>query len=126
MISGVRSIPLRMIDGDPPPLPNPMEWRHLLAMSSFRAPVSPVVLLLLMDPYPTKQLRAVLQSSSLQSHLRNSLLHFLSCLPSRLTSITIEFGRYAKVPVSIELFLFCALLCHDDTILRIQVACVAP
>ncbi|KAL7569357.1 hypothetical protein ACA910_010445 [Epithemia clementina (nom. ined.)] len=38
-------------------LPNPMEFRHLLAISSFRAPVSSILLLLLLDPYPTKQLR---------------------------------------------------------------------
>lgn len=42
---------------DPPQPPNPMEMRHLLAISSFRAPVSSILLLLLMDPYPTKQLR---------------------------------------------------------------------
>ena len=62
MISGVGSIPLPMIDNSPPPLANPMEWRHLLATCSFRAPVSPVVVLLLLDPYPTKQLRAVLHA----------------------------------------------------------------
>jgi hypothetical protein len=43
-------------------LPSPMEYRHLLATSSFRAPLSPVLLLLLLDPYPTKQLRSALHS----------------------------------------------------------------
>ena len=62
MISGVGSIPLGMIDSYPPPSPNPMEWRHLLATSSFRAPTSPIVLLLLMDPYLTKQLRSALHA----------------------------------------------------------------
>ena len=38
-------------------LPNPMEMRHLLAISSYRAPMSSILLLLLLDPYPTKQLR---------------------------------------------------------------------
>jgi hypothetical protein len=46
----------------PPPLPNPMEFRHLLATSSFRAPMSPIILLLLLDPYPTKQLRGGVHS----------------------------------------------------------------
>jgi hypothetical protein len=45
-----------------PPLPSPMEWRHLLAASSFRAPMSPLLLLLLLDPYPTKQLRSALHA----------------------------------------------------------------
>ena len=71
MISGVGSIPQKLIDSYPPPLPNPMEWRHLLATSSFRAPVSPVVLLLLLDPsfwchcwtrFPIKQLLAGLHA----------------------------------------------------------------
>jgi hypothetical protein len=39
-----------------------MEFRHLLAASSFRAPISPVILLLLLDPYPTKQLRGAIHS----------------------------------------------------------------
>lgn len=34
-----------------------MEWRHLLAAASFRAPLSPLLWLLLLDPYPPKQLR---------------------------------------------------------------------
>ncbi len=42
--------------------PNPMEYRHLLAASSFRAPMSPAILLLLLDPYPTKQLRGSIHS----------------------------------------------------------------
>ena len=62
MISGVGAIPIAMIDSYPPPVPNPMEWRHLLATSSFRAPVSPILLLLLLDPYPTKQVRAGLHA----------------------------------------------------------------
>jgi hypothetical protein len=62
MISRVGSIPQKVIDSYPPPLPNPMEWRHLLATSSFRAPVSPVVLLLLMDLYPPKQLCGALHA----------------------------------------------------------------
>ena len=62
MISRVGSILQKTIDSYPPILPNPMEWRHLLATSSFRAPVSPVVLVLLLDPYPIKQLLAGLHA----------------------------------------------------------------
>ena len=62
MISGAGSIPIGMIDSYPPPLPNPMAWCHLLATSSFRAPTSPIVLLLLLDPYPAKQLRSGLHA----------------------------------------------------------------
>ena len=40
-----------------PEEPNPQQVRHLLAMSSYRAPVSSILWLLLLDPYPTKQLR---------------------------------------------------------------------
>lgn len=43
---------------DTPVAPNPMDLRHLLAISSFRAPSSAILILLLLDPYPTKQLRA--------------------------------------------------------------------
>lgn len=62
MISGVGSLRVENLTQEPPPLPNPMEWRNLLATSSFRAPVSPIVLLLLFDPYPTKQLRSALHA----------------------------------------------------------------
>mmetsp|Transcript_11499 Transcript_11499/g.25659 ORF Transcript_11499/g.25659 Transcript_11499/m.25659 type:complete len:3095 (-) Transcript_11499:90-9374(-) len=44
-------------DGSGSVLPNPMDMRHLLAISSFRAPMSNILILLLLDPYPTKQLR---------------------------------------------------------------------
>lgn len=62
MISGVGSLRLEHLTQEPPGLPSPMEWRNLLATSSFRAPVSPIVLLLLLDPYPTKQLRSSLHA----------------------------------------------------------------
>lgn len=61
MLSGVGT--QRMNDlrqATPPPRPNCMQYRHLLAISSFRAPLSPLLLLLLLDPYPTKQGRATL------------------------------------------------------------------
>ena len=45
-----------------PTLPNPIEFRHLLAISSCRAPMSPIIFLLLLDPYPTKQLRGAIHS----------------------------------------------------------------
>ena len=57
MISGVGTVKL---DETQSTLPNPMYFRHLLAISSFRAPVSPILLALLLDPYPTKQLRGAL------------------------------------------------------------------
>lgn len=57
MISGIGTIRVNEITAERPPLPNAMEWRHLLSTSSFRAPASPCLLLLLLDPYPTKQFR---------------------------------------------------------------------
>lgn len=62
IISGVGSIRTKDVSKTNPPLPNPMEYRHLLATSSFRAPMSPIILLLLLDPYPTKQLRGAVHS----------------------------------------------------------------
>jgi hypothetical protein len=60
MISGVGTIRMQELTSHRPPLPSPMDWRHLLVTSSFRSPLSPVLLLLLLDPYPPKQLRGIL------------------------------------------------------------------
>lgn len=57
LVSGVGRTRINTLSSQPQ-LPNPMEFRHLLATSTFRAPMSPIILLLLLDPYPTKQLRA--------------------------------------------------------------------
>jgi hypothetical protein len=62
MISGIGMTRVAELGVRRPPLPNPMELRHLLATSSFRAPLSPILLLLLLDPYPTKQLRVTLHA----------------------------------------------------------------
>ena len=62
LISGVGMIRTEDITVNRPPPPNPMEYRHLLAASSFRAPISPAILLLLLDPYPTKQLRGAIHA----------------------------------------------------------------
>lgn len=80
LLSGVATVPLEDLDEQGMPkqeadeemdqplpqpdsyLPNAMEYRHLLATSSFRAPLSPILLLLLLDPYPTKQLRGALHA----------------------------------------------------------------
>jgi hypothetical protein len=62
MISGVGKIRANEITQNRPQTPSPMEYRHLLATSSFRAPMSPVILLLLLDPYPTKQLRGAIHA----------------------------------------------------------------
>lgn len=80
LLSGVATVPLEDLDEQgmpkqeaddemdqplPPPefySPNAMEYRHLLASSSFRAPLSSVLLLLLLDPYPTKQVRGALHA----------------------------------------------------------------
>ena len=40
--------------------PTVEEWGQLLSISSYRAPVSPILLMLLLDPYPPKQLRAAI------------------------------------------------------------------
>eukprot|EP00978_Attheya_sp_CCMP212_P017589 scaffold47095_cov49-Attheya_sp.AAC.2 len=42
--------------------PKPSDWSHLLSTASFRAPSSPLLLLLLLDPYPPKQLRGALHA----------------------------------------------------------------
>lgn len=38
--------------------PTAEDWHRLLSISSYRAPISPILLMLLLDPYPIKQLRA--------------------------------------------------------------------
>jgi len=58
MISGIGTIKLKDVDARRPPLASSMDLRHLLSTSSFRAPISPILLLLLLDPYPTKQVRS--------------------------------------------------------------------
>jgi Putative zinc finger in N-recognin (UBR box) len=60
MISGVGISRVTELDARRPPLPSPMDLRHLLGTSSYRAPLSPILLLLLLDPYPTKQVRGAL------------------------------------------------------------------
>lgn len=62
LISGVGTCSLDFINSEAPPLPSPMNFRHLLGTSSFRAPLSPILLMLLLDPYPTKQVRSALHS----------------------------------------------------------------
>merc|ERR1719162_446850 len=62
LISGVGTLKADDITVNRPPPPNPMEYRHLLTASSFRAPMSPAILLLLLDPYPTKQLRGAIHA----------------------------------------------------------------
>jgi Proteolysis_6 C-terminal/Putative zinc finger in N-recognin (UBR box) len=62
MISGIGTLRAQDITVAAPPVPNPMQWRHLLQTCSFRAPVTPVALMLLLDPYPTKQVRSGLHS----------------------------------------------------------------
>lgn len=42
--------------------PTAAEWALLLSVSSYRAPISPLLLFLLLDPYPPKQLRGNLHS----------------------------------------------------------------
>lgn len=58
LVSGVGTRRISQITAERPPAPSPMQWRHLLGTSSFRAPASPCLLLLLLDPYPTKQFRS--------------------------------------------------------------------
>ena len=62
LISGVGMVRSDDISANRLSPPNPMEYRHLLAASSFRAPMSPAILLLLLDPYPTKQVRGSIHS----------------------------------------------------------------
>jgi hypothetical protein len=52
--AGSIRVPIGVFDSyRPPPIPSSME-----SPSSFRAPASTIVLLILLDPYPTKQLRS--------------------------------------------------------------------
>ena len=60
MVSGIGT--LKSYDVRRPPTPSAMDLRHLLNTSSFKAPVSALLTLLLLDPYPTKQVRAVVHS----------------------------------------------------------------
>lgn len=62
LISGMGTVRAKDLTQASPPQPDPMRLRHLLAMSSFRAPMSPIILLLLLDPYPTKQLRGAVHA----------------------------------------------------------------
>jgi hypothetical protein len=62
LISGVGTRLVTKISPELPALPNSMQWRHLLGTSSFRAPASPCLLLLLLDPYPTKQFRSAIHA----------------------------------------------------------------
>jgi hypothetical protein len=62
LISGMGTVRAKDLTQASPPQPDPKQFRHLLAMSSFRAPMSPIILLLLLDPYPTKQLRGAVHS----------------------------------------------------------------
>lgn len=62
IVSGVGTRRLTQLTAERPPLPSPMQWRHLLATSSFRAPASPCLLLMLLDPYPTKQFRSAIHA----------------------------------------------------------------
>ncbi len=62
LISGVGMVRAEKISTKRLSPPSPMEYRPLLAASSFRAPLSPAILLLLLDPYPTKQLRGSIHS----------------------------------------------------------------
>jgi len=59
LVSGVGLVPE---DGEEFHAPRMEEWRHLLSASSFRAPQSPLMILLLMDPYPTKQVRMAIHT----------------------------------------------------------------
>jgi hypothetical protein len=58
MISGVGLIDVNGDEnGGSAMKPTAEEWTQLLSVSSYRAPVSPILLMLLLDPYPPKQLR---------------------------------------------------------------------
>jgi len=60
LVSGVGTIKLSEVSKQRPAFPSPMHVRHLLAISSFKVPTSPILIILLLDPYPTKQLRGSL------------------------------------------------------------------
>lgn len=62
IVSGTGTIRAKDLTQASPPQPDAMRFRHLLAMSSFRAPMSPIILFLLLDPYPTKQLRGAVHA----------------------------------------------------------------
>lgn len=61
MISGVGLVDVKDDEhGGAAMKPTAAEWGQLLSISSYRAPVSPILLMLLFDPYPPKQLRGAI------------------------------------------------------------------
>lgn len=110
MISGVGLVD---VDGDKnggsSMKPTAEDWRQLLSISSYRAPTSPLLFLLLLDPYPTKQLRAAIHQL------------FLSLLiDSRMkVRLAASLGAIAYRPLTT---LFCAGVGTDaDTLLHFTV-----
>lgn len=61
MISGVGVVD---VDGDEnggsAMKPTAEDWQQILSIASYRAPISPILMMLLLDPYPPKQLRAAI------------------------------------------------------------------
>lgn len=59
MISGVGVVDVEGDEnGGSSMKPTAEDWQQILSIASYRAPVSPILTMLLLDPYPPKQLRA--------------------------------------------------------------------
>jgi Putative zinc finger in N-recognin (UBR box) len=113
MISGIGMTRVQELSARRPPLPSPMDLRHLLVTSSFRAPLSPILLLLLLDPYPTKQVRGALHTLFL-SLLTNSRfkIRFAGALAVAYRSLSTLFcsgiGTEADTPLHFTVQMFTA------------------
>jgi len=115
MISGVGLVD---VDGDrnggSAMKPTAENWRQLLSTSSYRAPISPLLLLLLLDPYPTKQLRGSIHqlflSLLVDSRLKARFAASLGGIAYR--SLTTLFcagvGTEADTPLSFTVQIFTA------------------
>jgi len=133
MISGVG---LADVDGDKnggsTMKPTAEDWRQLLSISSYRAPISPILLLLLLDPYPTKQLRVSIHqlflSLMVDSRLKNRLAASLGGIAYRplTTLFCAGIGTEADTPLHFTVQIFTApsivrALCDPNAIQKLLI-----
>jgi len=101
-------------DGGSAMKPTAEDWRQLLSISSYRAPISPLLIMLLLDPYPTKQLRGSVHQLFLSlltdSRLRTRFAASLGGIAYR--SLTTLFcagvGTEADTPLNFTVQIFTA------------------
>ncbi len=115
MISGVGLVDIEGDkNGGSAMKPTAEDWRQLLSISSYRAPTSPLLIMLLLDPYPTKQLRGSIHQLFLSlltdSRLRTRFAASLGGIGYR--SLTTLFcagvGTEADTPLNFTVQIFTA------------------